>query len=708
MKKLLALLFVVTFFSLSNAAEIEYFPKDNAMMQFGVEHLASALEKTDLEKVRIVLLPKGESNIEPEGFRIVGKDKKWEICATDFAGAMYGTLEMAEQLITEGKVTECLMNPYLKKRGVKFNLPLDMRTPTYSEPSDAVQKNIPEIWDFEFWKETIDHLARHRYNHISLWSLHPFPSMVKVPEYPEIALDDVQRSTCDWEEHYSGRGDGFDSPEILEKFETVKKMTIDEKIAFWKKVMAYGKKRNVDFYIITWNIFVYGTDGKYGLTDKYDNEKTRDYFRCSVRELISTYPNLAGVGLTTGENMQNINTKKKEHWAFATYGQGVLDALKKEPEREIVFIHRQHQASVGDILKEFKPLVDNPQVDFVFSFKYAKAHVYSCTEQAWHGPIVEMLRKNKPLKTTWTLRNDDVYYFRWGAPDFVREFVKNIPHNVSWGYYYGCDQWLPGREFLAKEPSEPRLLEVEKHWMQWLLWGRLGYDPKLTNERLTGLIAAKFGLSQDGAKILFDAWQAASMVYPITTGFHWENYDFQWYIEGCRSRPHIAKTESGFHDVNKFISCKTHPSTDNITIPDFVKGKKKGTTPYQIAEQLNLTTDNALALLKKLKKGDHPELNATLDDIEIVAMLGKYYARKIAGSTSVALFRKTKDEKYSKQAKKELTEALEYWKEYTLLASARYKNPLWTNRVGHVDWEKTTAEVERDIDFASPSSLTKQ
>ena len=34
--------------------------------------------------------------------------------------------------------------------------------------------------------------------------------------------------------------------------------------------MAYGKQRNVKFYVVTWNIFVYGVDGKYGITDKLE------------------------------------------------------------------------------------------------------------------------------------------------------------------------------------------------------------------------------------------------------------------------------------------------------------------------------------------------------------------------------------------------------------------------------------------------------
>ena len=47
-------------------------------------------------------------------------------------------------------------------------------------------------------------LASHRYNYISLWNLHPFPSLVKVPDYPDVALDDVKRSVSLERKFYSG------------------------------------------------------------------------------------------------------------------------------------------------------------------------------------------------------------------------------------------------------------------------------------------------------------------------------------------------------------------------------------------------------------------------------------------------------------------------------------------------------------------------
>ncbi|MDP3916357.1 MAG: alpha-glucuronidase family glycosyl hydrolase [Bacteroidota bacterium] len=337
-------------------------------------------------------------SIKEEGFCIrKGRNSEIWVVGKDAAGLMYGGFELAEIISASGieSVTNLSQSPYMAMRGVKFNIPLDVRTPTYTDASDAAQKNMPEMWNFGFCKEYIDSLAKFRYNYVSLWSLHPFPSMVRVPEYPEVALNDVHRSTTDWKENYNLNGWGLDAPEIVSNYEVIKKITIDEKMEFWRKVMRYGKERNVDFYVVTWNIFTNGTFGKYGITDKLENPVTRDYFRKSVRQMFLTYPDLAGIGLTTGENMYQYSTQEKEDWAFETYGQGVLDVLKEQPDRKITFIHRQHQTGALEIARQFAPLVDHPNVNFIFSFKYVQAHVYSSTTQPFHQGFVDEIQKEK-------------------------------------------------------------------------------------------------------------------------------------------------------------------------------------------------------------------------------------------------------------------------------------------------------------------------
>jgi hypothetical protein len=650
--------------------------------------------------VRIVL--REEPGLAAEAFRLERTSEAITVSGGGAGGVLYGGLELAEQIRLGGVegVAPMERTPHFALRGVKFNTPLDVRTPSYTDMGDSAQANIATVWDFDFWREYLDQLARHRYNYVSLWSLHPFPSLVKVPEYPDVALADVQRSTAKFAELYSTRTEDLGTPEILGQVETLKKLSIDEKIAFWQRVMAYAKDRNIDFYIVTWNLYTYGTGGKYGITGEITNPVTADYFRKSVAALFRTYPLLRGIGVTAGENLGNANSsfQAKEDWLFATYGQGVLDAAREHPGRKIRFIHRQHETKAADIARTFAPLRANPDIDFVFSFKYAQAHVMSATTQTFHREFVDSL---DGLKTLWTLRNDDALMLRWGAPDFVREFITNMPTDPTLGVYYGSDMWVWGREFLSKDPTLAGQLEIEKHWLDWLLWGRMSYDPTLTNDRLVGLVGDRFpGVD---ATTLLRAWQHASLVYPLVTGFHWGQFDFQWYVEACFSRPQPAQTASGFHDVNRFITLGVHPGTNNISIPKYVEavvaGKAiEGTTPLEVADALDSHADRAVVTANQ--SATDPELRQTLADISAMALLGKYYAAKIRGATELALFRTTGKAAHQETSVSHLSKAKDYWTRYVEVVASNYKNPMWTNRVGTVDWKELSAEVARDIEIA--------
>jgi hypothetical protein len=321
MKNFTFILILISLFSCTNQNNTIGIYFDNSpQIEFAVEEIKDALaekslslEIVDEKSADIVLSVSKSAEIKYEGFELKSGNNI-TVTGADAAGTMYGGLELAEQIKLFGidGIKETKQNAYMEMRGTKHNIPLDVRTPSYTDACDAAQKNIPEMWSFEFWKEYIDNMARYRYNFISLWSLHPFPSLVKVPGYEDVALNDVQRSTVEWKENYNLNGIEFDTPEILQNTEIVKEISIEDKIKFWKKVMAYGKSRNVDFYVITWNIFVNGTDGKYGITDDIDNTTTRDYFRKSIKQMFLTYPDLAGVGLTTGENMHGANFNEKE------------------------------------------------------------------------------------------------------------------------------------------------------------------------------------------------------------------------------------------------------------------------------------------------------------------------------------------------------------------------------------------------------------
>ena len=195
------------------------------------------------------------------------------------------------------------------------------------------------------------------------------------------------------------------------------------------------------------------------------------------------------------------------------------------------------------------------------------------------------------------------------------------------------------------------------------------------------------------------------MVYPITTGFHWGALDFQWYIEGCQSRPGPAENESGFHDVNRFITLPPHAKSNCQSIPDYARApdqvdSRGRRSPLETAELLDRHSTQAIERLENLKSTEDAELQRTVADIRTVASLGLYYADKIRGATELAVFRESKQPAAQARAIGHLVDAARHWHDYSCLALANHKNPLWTNRVGHVDWKRNYLYTLEDIRIA--------
>jgi len=110
-------------------------------------------------------------------------------------------------------------------------------------------------------------------------------------------------------------------------------------------------------------------------------------------------------------------------------------------------------------------------------------------------------------------------------------------------------------------------------------------------------------------------------------------------------------------------------------------------------------------ILERLDPADNRELETTLADIRAMAYLGKYYAHKIRGATELELYRTldTGNSQHQENAVEELTQASDAWKLYADCAREHYKNPLWTNRVGYVDWDQIYGWVMDDIAIAGNS-----
>jgi hypothetical protein len=374
-----------------------------------------------------------------------------------------------------------------------------------------------------------------------------------------------------------------------------------------------------------------------------------------------------------------------------------VDALKMQPDRHFRMIHRYHQTSTEEIMDAWKDYPDT----FELSFKYAIAHMYSIPNPPFIQPALPLITKEH--RTWLTVRDDDVYSFRWGNPEFARAFIKNMPGpDKMAGFYMGPDGTVWGREVISTEPEKPRELVISKRWYSFMLWGRLSYDPDLSDSLFERTIAVRY--PQVKAPEMMRAWAEASKVFPEITRFFWGDIDARWFPEACLSHPRNAK---GFYTVQDFVEGETMPGSGVLSISTWRRNKLAGkamggVTPPEVADNLAKISVNTLRMVSELRtrQGDNKELRLTLGDMEAMGYLAGYYSAKIRGAVDLAVFDKSAKQADRESAVKNLQLALEAWKRYARAYTVQYKQPLLYNRVGVVDIPGMVAKVEQDIAIA--------
>jgi len=681
---------------------------EDPRIAFAVGDIKQALQKYGYEFVDRdaefhIVFRLFEPGMGPQAFRIQREgDGAIRIVCGDSLGAMYGGLELAEMITLGGglhAVQEKARKPYVFRRGLKFNIPFDARAPSYDDTGTAAQENIPVMWDFSFWQGFLDTMARNRYNVLTLWTDHPYPGLVKLDKYPGIGYDDV----CVLEETVdTGTNRHFNNLDIYDphNFKVVKKISLNEKIAFWNRVFDHAEARGIEIYIFHWNIYTFGAKGKHGINDKPDNKKTIEYMRYCIGEFLKTYPQVDGIGVTAGEHVDQQRVKNVsgiEQWLWRTYGQGAMDAKRANPERKLRFIFRQHQANLGRIVEAFKDF-DGP---FNTGHKYARARLYSTTTSPYLDiEYREDLERHK-VPCWLNLRNDDIFVFRWGDADYVREFLQNVPRDLmrfEAGFYMGPDGFVWGREFICKDPDLSGELEVNKHWYRFMLWGRLAYDLTLTRDFFEKRLKNRFPQAEPA--LLYETWAAASQIVPQVNRFFFRVNDFQFSPEGCIYN-------QGFLPVDQFFQHPPLRGSGILSVQEYASSVIKeeafdGITPMEVSDNLDKLAEKALNGVKTLRENPatNKELAATFTDIESMAYLGRYYADKIRGAADLAVYRADKNrQEHRRRAVRHLTDAAEEWEAYARIATSQYKPQLFS-RSHYMDWWRILDEVKKEVELA--------
>lgn len=663
---------------------------DSPQVQFAVSRL-----KPELKASKAVVTFKLNESLGEQAYSIKATKANIGISGGDPVGLMYGGLELAEQLKLGNDVSKLslIKEPFIKRRGLKMNIPLDARSPSYDDSGTSARKNVEQVWSKDFWHGHLDRMAEHRYNTVTLWCNHPFSAMLELEKYPDVALHDVAVPTYELDDHML--------PQYMEKqlqdpknYKIIKKMPMSEKVAFWQHVMRYAKERGIDIYFITWNIWVHGAEGKYGINSSQTNPKTVEYLRESVKQFVLTYPDLKGIGITCGEHMQNKleGENSVEKWMWKTYGLGVVDAKKEQPGREVHFIHRIWYSDMQVIMDDFIAKYPDP-IDL--GFKYARARLYSMPNPPFFDHQLRADCEKYDLGCWMNLRNDDIFCFRWGDPDYVREYMRNFPEEpIMAGYHMGSDGYVWGREFISKDPESPRQLEMDKHWYKFMLWGRLGYDPSLDRAFFEQQLKLRF--PEVDSALLYETWQTASQIVLAINLAHWRDWDHMFSPEACTSK------KEGYHTVDHFIQWGAFSGLGVQTVDQFVRNPDPNKRNLlQMADELSELGSRTYDGIEKMRSYDYPkELDQTLADIEAFSELATYYAWKIRGAVALHKYRVHGMKMDQEDAVKYLTMASRSWRMYADIASEQYENQLLA-RTSWLDWNGILTEyAQQDIEIA--------
>lgn len=412
-----------------------------------------------------------------EGFTLKREGNAFIVGGTDPSGALYGCLELKEQIDQQGQLPKSVNicdQPQLVMRGTCIGLQKTTYLPgrnVYEYP--YTPDNFPWFYDKELWIQYLDMLVANRYNALFLWNGHPFASLVRLEDYPYAV--EVDEETFKLNEEIFG----FLTKEA-------------DKRGIWVIQMFYN--------IIVSKPFA----EKNGLKTQ---DRSRpivpiiaDYTRKSITAFIEKYPNV-GLMVCLGEAINTIDDDVE--WFTETIIPGVKDGLKAlgiTDEPPIVL--RGHDTDAKRVMEAALPVYKNLYTTFKYNGESLTTYE---PRDSWES-IPKALSELGSVHISNVHILANLEPFRYGAPFFIQKSVQAMetiqgakglhlyPQASYWDWPYTADK------------TDPRLLEMERDWIWYGEWGRYAWssvrDSVQEIRYWTDKLGAFYGCSSKGRDIL--------------------------------------------------------------------------------------------------------------------------------------------------------------------------------------------------------------
>jgi len=684
--------------------------------EFKIIVIAGEKDASSLEAVDLSDIP---DSVHFEGFQLIrlsDEDDTLAVLAKDETGAMYGVLDVAEQIRMRGSiesVEEQVSNPEVSVRAIKFNLP-------WSPYREGAQNDlhIDTCLDPEFWKQFLDMMARNRYNVLSLWNLHPFSFMIRPSNFPE---------ACPF------------SDQELQRW-----------MDLWHSLFRMATERGIETYVINWNAIVSPEfEEAHQDADDY-RDLVGQYTKECVTEVINEYKNLSGIGVSlTNEHLsipgvcewfRELGPRERQDWLRDTIVEGIAEA-----DRPIKFLNRSVRTdSIADMRRVIGSMAEEENItDILVSTKFNWSHGHSSTDlELTHdysdGTVDDKLWEPQPddYNIAWTVRNEDFFVLRWGDPGFVREHIENNCSDKEYvdGYFLGSEGFIPAKDISHDHHRHQTWQYIfEKQWLFYMVWGRLLYDPETSDDRFKAAFERRYG--SDVGERLLKGYTAGSKMPIELAKFHASTWDYALYSEGFLA----VQEQLGLDDeVSPFISVDEliyHETLDPqyIAIPEYVEvsgGETQGahTTPPELADRVESEGEQVLDIAASLKEELgfwRGPLECEIQDLLTWGYLNLYFADKIRAGVALETFRRTGEATQKESAVSLLETALEHWDTIVEVTNSHYhehpyaddweadlRETLGDSFSYHPDyfsdptfsWERFRDQVKRDVEIAKRAS----
>lgn len=650
-------------------------------------NLINASTETTLLKNKSIVA----DSLNSEGYQILWKKKQLYIIGGDEKGLMYGILELRDHIkmsYTIEDFKERTENPRFHFRAIKFNLPWS----SY-RLGESLQLHTETVKDIAFWEDFLDMMVDNRFNALTLWNLHPFTFMIQPKAFPE-ATQFTGQEFADWQQ-------------------------------FWHTLFKMAKDRGIETYILNWNIITspqmteahnvanYKDDLEwhYGFTPADTSPIIVDYMRESITQVINEYPNLTGLGVSMGERMKMPINDAME-WVKNTFVAGMRNA-----DRRVKFIHRApfsiNPESARKYIESYTDFPDPIIMEFKFNWSHGHStpdlsitHGGNISDQYWNP-------KPKNYEMAWMMRNEDFLMLNWGNTDFIKAHMAKNGQDFVAGYFVGSETYIPAKEYRMNPNVDYNWkYAFEKQWEFYQMWGRLLYNPELSDDFFIKQFDYKYG-DKVGAN-LFQALKLGSEMPLKLASFYKGTWDFTLYCEGFLNGKQLYRNykeaTKAFINVDEMIN---HPTLDKryLSVAEFTDLKLKKAiikdekiTPVELADTMEQNGLKILELYDDLQNQaskNKVNFQIELNDTRAWAHLSLYFSSKLRGAILLDEAVKTQNKTLQKEAITHLEEAAKHWKNIIDVTSNQYQEvSLLHIKTTKFSWKLFYSQVLKDIEIA--------